>query len=428
MEQAFNGNDTFEGSDIARVLRVALDQITDSKPIVVDGGVSVAEGLIQVGLRPTLAINLVAPDITRARRLFERATTGNRVDDVESIHVARSIAQLSALERTIRELEALAPTLTIDGDMDVEDVLKSALSALLLAEIPVEDNKSSPSDRFLGFEHDVTSPRDICSLAPGPVLLIKPHLTGSGDLLRTVSRRFEEHGWGVAWEARHLTGSADVLLRAKAHFDIHYLYAAYASSLIGPKFVGGMEALAPDEYGTWEEGKVWKTEQGYWRNESRADGQVLVNGHMPNQIRSYEEPGNVVIAVGLYPTRPDRSGWGALRREVLGSSDPTKALPTSLRGEGARGKYSLQPFTLQKNGFHLSAGPLEAVRETLIWSRRPVSGALAYAVDQTPRGSGSWFRDSAGQDWGSKPVERVLRSAWRLSRRTRTSSRYVSLT
>lgn len=412
MESAFLGEIIFDICDIARVLRESLTRVKNSGPIVVDGGVGIADALVEVGIRPTLAINLTTRNEVRLERLAQRAASGYRIDDNRFIHAERSAIQSGPAERTVRKLAMIAPTLSIDGEAEKADVLKSTLSALLLTRIP--DDTGVCTDWAFG---EPVPPSEASRLAPGPVFLIKPHLAKSSKMLDTVRNRFNMYGWDFAWEKCYLTGTPGVAARARAHFDAHYLYAAHASVLLGPNHVGGLE-VGSTECRIWERERVWKTERGYWRTDSQTDGSVLVNGHMPQQLSWYEKPGHVVLALGIRPARSDHAGWATLRHEVLGASDPAKALPTSLRGQGAREQYTSVPFTLQKNGFHMSAGPLEAVRETMIWSGGLTSAALAYAVDQTPRGEAAWFHASEGQSWGMKSVVKVLQSAWALGRST----------
>jgi len=81
-----------------------------------------------------------------------------------------------------------------------------------------------------------------------------------------------------------------------------------------------------------------------------------------------ERPSNEATALWLRQRTPDAASWRTLRHDFLGSSDPATAAPTSVRAMAARGELDvLGPVTFQNNGFHLSAGPFEALRELWIW-------------------------------------------------------------
>ena len=62
--------------------------------------------------------------------------------------------------------------------------------------------------------------------------------------------------------------------------------------------------------------------------------------------------------------------WKDFREKVVGATDPSKALPSSLRARLYREWKELgmreQP-TLQNNCVHASAGPFEAIQERITW-------------------------------------------------------------
>jgi len=68
----------------------------------------------------------------------------------------------------------------------------------------------------------------------------------------------------------------------------------------------------------------------------------------------------------------ERLTWSTFRRDVIGATNPTDAVAGSLRAKfrdewEALGLHS--PTNYQDNAVHASAGPLEALRERMIWAR-----------------------------------------------------------
>jgi hypothetical protein len=98
-----------------------------------------------------------------------------------------------------------------------------------------------------------------------------------------------------------------------------------------------------------------------------ADGSAVLNGHIPAQAQRWGEASTVGLAIGLR-AHAGAVSWRRLRAEVLGSPDPARAGPGTLRGLAADGRLpTREPITHSANLAHLSAGPLEALRERWLW-------------------------------------------------------------
>ncbi len=94
---------------------------------------------------------------------------------------------------------------------------------------------------------------------------------------------------------------------------------------------------------------------------------VLNASHYLN-VANYSSFSSKVVAIALI-SQNISTPWMDMRKNVLGKTDPTKALPGSLRNwvysnmDELRVKVSSKIF----NGFHLSDGPLSAMNEINVW-------------------------------------------------------------
>jgi adenylate kinase family enzyme len=399
LESAYAGDCTFDVNFITSVFERALSRRTPEQALIVDGGVGIERALQRTGTVPLLSIHLVAPRVVRIERMERRALTGSRDDDLPEIIRRRTDTQSRAVRDLVSALSRMAPSISLDGTVPPRSLLRAALSGVLLARGGSESHSRS-----------AVLEGSLEGVAEGPVMLVKPHLNISRAHLRHVRDLLLTRGWGVKWIEEHPTGTPATADKARAHFDEHFLYSAFASTLLGKGYVGGLEAHSQWVERAWSTDVICKTGDGYWRTPVMDDGRVLVNGHMRDQLYAYEAPGGTVIAIGLHPVDPVRASWRELRDNVLGASNPADAPPASLRGKGARGFFSDEPFTLQANGFHMSAGPLEALRESILWSRRPLNVDWRFAVAQDVVGLGTSFAATAGHDWSSPTVSGVVES------------------
>jgi hypothetical protein len=105
----------------------------------------------------------------------------------------------------------------------------------------------------------------------------------------------------------------------------------------------------------------------------------LLNAHMPAVIRDLEESSQTVIAVRLMAASAAALPWPQVRTAFCGASDPARAVPGSLRRDAYDGVFPLrlesgEAIDRTRNGIHLSDGPLEALREIVIWFGRDPAG------------------------------------------------------
>jgi len=88
---------------------------------------------------------------------------------------------------------------------------------------------------------------------------------------------------------------------------------------------------------------------------------VVLNPFHPQQVLHYTTPGRTIVVLEC-ATDTD---WKVLRQEMTGSTDPSRAVPGSIRGLllAGKSKLGLRDVGTATNGVHCSAGPLEAMIE-----------------------------------------------------------------
>ena len=87
----------------------------------------------------------------------------------------------------------------------------------------------------------------------------------------------------------------------------------------------------------------------------------VINGFHPAQLRHFYQSSAPIVAFTLVT----RSPWAALRSEMVGATDPAKAVPGSMRRHfnDAPGPFHLADVDTARNAVHLSAGPIEGAAE-----------------------------------------------------------------
>ena len=98
----------------------------------------------------------------------------------------------------------------------------------------------------------------------------------------------------------------------------------------------------------------------------------VLNGFHPAQLEQYTREGAAVLAVELIWS--GRS-WESFRTEAIGATDPQRAVAGSLRQQllARRHELGVQDITVNRNGVHGSAGPIEAAVELSRFFAVPIS-------------------------------------------------------
>jgi hypothetical protein len=98
----------------------------------------------------------------------------------------------------------------------------------------------------------------------------------------------------------------------------------------------------------------------------------LLNPHMLSVLDMFEQDEAFCIAFHLTAKSASALSWSQMRTEFCGCTDPTRAGLGSLRRDSYEGIINLRlcgerPVCRTNNGFHLSNGPIESLRELCIW-------------------------------------------------------------
>ena len=133
------------------------------------------------------------------------------------------------------------------------------------------------------------------------------------------------------------------------------------------KMLGGISGIELNEI--WQQSPQVKMAPGLYAGHFQKDDIYCINGFYPGQREVFTSDGAEVV---LYEAEfsPDEVSWREFRLEIIGATDPGKAVEGSLRNQLLERfiEFGLtsQPV-MSKNGVHASAGPLEGLRERMVW-------------------------------------------------------------
>ncbi|MFI5911849.1 AAA family ATPase [Dactylosporangium sp. NPDC051541] len=409
-EAAYRGATDFAADDLARLLDAALDGL-DPGRVVVDAGPPVDRVAALLGWTGTGTLVVDVDDDTAARRQrHRRHAAPGRVDDVDALFTARLARFRERLPAVVDGLGRTGWTDSVSGMVDPPAVLRQALSIVELRTALAARGEVRTVETAAGFLRSAVpvlgrevaaGPVDVVLRGrhrPGTgnamVLLAKPRVRLAAAALETVDGLAQGFGYRAtrisAWPGPAVARTG----AAAAHFDLHGQISRWGSRLavaLEPQLaestlLGGHEfeaAFGPDALAAaWQEdsanpprpvgGRFWSlVPAGH-------PGVLLLNGHMPAVLAGYAAPDSVVHAM-LLEGGPDAAPWPVMRRDFLGHTDPARAAPGSLRAR-ATGPGPLLAHgrgTFRNNVFHLSRGPLEAIREAGAWFGAGVLAAVA---------------------------------------------------
>ncbi len=94
-----------------------------------------------------------------------------------------------------------------------------------------------------------------------------------------------------------------------------------------------------------------------------ADHAIILNGFHPRQLEWFTRDDTGCWFLHCFSD----SRWSDLRQSMIGSTDPERAEPESIRGRLLRERdmYGLKTVSSNFNGVHMSAGPLEGLAELM---------------------------------------------------------------
>jgi len=139
------------------------------------------------------------------------------------------------------------------------------------------------------------------------------------------------------------------------------------NSVEAQKRAGNVSGIGLNEI--WQKSPQVKMAPGLYAGYFKEQDIYCINGFYPGQREVFTSDGAEVV---LYEAEfsPETVSWEQFRQKIIGATDPQKAATGSLRN------LLLQRFiefgltsqpVMSKNGVHASAGPLEGLRERMVW-------------------------------------------------------------
>ncbi len=199
-------------------------------------------------------------------------------------------------------------------------------------------------------EHDVTV-RAVCVLA-GPFLRERRIMEAHYGVINTLSRCGAEVLSESAQKAFAEVFSEQVpdrerLLGGHQFIDKHAEVSPFALSLLATNV--GFTKLGSGCYCT--------------KLTVRGRDCFVLNAFHPYQLEHYVSPGKSIVVIEIASERSVRE----LRQQLAGATDPHRAAVNSIRWRMAqnRQRLGLREVSINCNGIHLSAGPLEGMVEVI---------------------------------------------------------------
>jgi len=145
-----------------------------------------------------------------------------------------------------------------------------------------------------------------------------------------------------------------------------------------------LDGVTPAELNDlWVGGEQTKLGPGLYAGKLAGKDLFVINGFYPAMRERFTAPG---LTIQWYDTvfDPEKLSWSDFRGKVIGATDPSKAAEGSLRNVLLT-RYSELGLedepTVTNNGIHASAGPIEGMRERMVWiGADPYGTELAKAL------------------------------------------------
>lgn len=240
---------------------------------------------------------------------------------------------------------------------------------------------------------------------------IKPHAAKSASVWEWVRTRLEQQSIRISME----TIVSGPEIGARGLIDRHYSVIAKIGGCADPRELemndtacaafrkafglswteacgrdlvfSGMEAVkrlnvnARELMAQWATVKAEKIGPGFYA--ARVEGIIVLNGFYPS-IREIYTDRDGVVRCFLMEFDGDMLPWKRFRADVIGATDPSRAVAGSIRGDllNSAADFGLA-MSARDNVIHASASPFEAFAERAIWlpafspDRDPLVKALA---------------------------------------------------
>ncbi len=186
----------------------------------------------------------------------------------------------------------------------------------------------------------------------------------------------DRHYFAIAHTAVFRAPSEYVLTEASKQaffdaFDVDWDDALDAGRILNAieaqENLGGIKGVELNE--KWKASPQTKLAPGLYAAFFEEEDFFCINGFYPGQREVFTEPGAEVVLWEV-EFNPAKLSWEDFRGKVIGATDPAKAAEGSLRNvlltRWQDFGLSAKP-EMSKNGVHASAGPLEGLRERMVW-------------------------------------------------------------
>jgi hypothetical protein len=199
--------------------------------------------------------------------------------------------------------------------------------------------------------------------------------------INALSRNAEKNLSPQAWQKLHEVSGEKT--------EIGETYFADNKS-VKPRILGSLEFLqifrefdADSLDALWRQHSTIKLAPGTYCAEVRAGSEkiYLINGFHPAQLNHFEAKGRVIVTADIQ----SNVNWSVARNDFIGKTNPADAKPGSLRNDllVLMGKYLTEDIDSSHNGFHLSAGPVEALAEQIRYNSDFSKDKMKSAADYT---------------------------------------------
>mmetsp|Transcript_47718 Transcript_47718/g.139072 ORF Transcript_47718/g.139072 Transcript_47718/m.139072 type:complete len:1627 (-) Transcript_47718:186-5066(-) len=350
------------------------------------------------------------------QRVLNRGKTSNRIDDnMETVkqrlrvyeEECMPVVQKFMREGLLRKINAEQPP--DDVWSCVQEVMHNELDAHIRNRAVVYIKPHARTAESIRFLQSYLTARNIAIISKGKIddgdvdgpgmfakqydrLIARAESDPASMDLPTASQALFEKAAGVSWATAVAQGQV--------------YSAAGAMSSFG---------LSPAEvFDDWRQATVTKLtahlQVGYVGAESRlgkaAGGpRYLLNGFVPHWRDTFFSSGNGV-AFFIVEFDPKTLPWRRFRSEIIGATNPAQAAPDSIRAqmykEWSALKLGEQPDMLN-NCVHASAGPLEALRERMLWAAAKLSedpfSRLLMSSGVPPEVLEEWIKDPYLDGW-----------------------------
>jgi hypothetical protein len=173
--------------------------------------------------------------------------------------------------------------------------------------------------------------------------------------------------------------SAEARSKFKALFGRHPEKVSLLGSL---QFLQHFTSFSPESLEKlWQETQSVKLAGGTYCARVNIEGQeiFLINGFHPRQLIHFTAKGRSIVAFTL----TGNLDWSVARNHFIGKTNPAEAIPGSLRNALLirKDEFGLSEVSASKNGFHLSAGPVEGLVELIRYCSDYSSGQRVAAEE-----------------------------------------------